>query len=186
MKTIFIVIILSLYYTIISSSIHYTLEEDKIYILIGSETFLINLFESPITKELISLLPLKTKLLEENDSEKILPLSVKIETETFFLSEKFSNNGKIGDLFLYKGKNLVFITETKTFEENNGDYIKMGYTKEIGEIINLMEKNKNKTFLLWNTLNYAEYKGKIKPYAYYSSLMNYSWKILTFFCFLFL
>ena len=72
------IISLTLFYTI-TASIQYTLEEDKIYILIGEETFLINLIKNSITKELISLLPLKTKFFEENEGKKFLPLSVQIE-----------------------------------------------------------------------------------------------------------
>ena len=75
MNTFNIIILLALFY-IITSSIQYTLEENKIYILIGEEIFLINLIENSITKELISLLPLKTKFFEEKEEEKYFPLSV--------------------------------------------------------------------------------------------------------------
>ena len=180
------IISLTLFYTI-TASIQYTLEEDKIYILIGEETFLINLIKNSITKELISLLPLKTKFFEENEGKKFLPLSVQIETETYIALEDFSNKANIGDLFLFKGKKLILFNEQRELVNNNGDYIKIGYAKQPDDIICSMNKNKNKTFLLWNTLNYADHKGKIKPYAYYNSIMNYfTWKALTFFCFLFL
>ena len=183
MNSVFLIISLALYSALFSLSIQITLEEDKMYISIGSEAFLINLFESIVTQELISLLPQKTKFQEEN-GKIILPLNVKIETENYFSGEKFSNKANIGDLFLSKGKEIILITEPKKFWENNSDYIKIGHTNQIGELISSMEKNRNKKFSLMNTLNYAEHKGKIKPYAY--SLMHYSWKILTFFCFLFL
>lgn len=186
MNTFNIIILLALFY-IITSSIQYTLEENKIYILIGEEIFLINLIENSITKELISLLPLKTKFFEEKKEEKFFPLSVEIETENYLSLERFSNKANIGDLFLFKGKKLILFSEQKDLLNNNGDYIKIGSTKQPDEIISSINKNRNKTFLLWNTLNYADHKGKIKPYAYYSSIMNYfTWKALTFFCFLFL
>ena len=187
MKSVFTIFSLFLYSTLFSLSIQNILEEDKIYISIGSEEFLINLFESSVTEELISLLPQKTKLEEEENNQKILSLKVKIETDNFVSSEKLSNEANKankGDLFLYKGTKIVLITEPKVFGENKQDVIKIGHTTQINEIIGAMEKNRSKTFYLWNTLNYAEHKGKIKPYA--SSLMNCSLKVLTFFCFLFL
>ena len=78
MNSVFLIISLALYSTLFSLPIQYTLEEDKMYISIGSEAFLINLFESIVTQELISLLPQKTKFQEEN-GKIILPLNVKIE-----------------------------------------------------------------------------------------------------------
>ena len=134
MNSVFLIISLALYSTLFSLPIQYTLEEDKMYISIGSEAFLINLFESIVTQELISLLPQKTKFKEEN-GKIILPLNVKIETENYFSGEKFSNKANIGDLFLYKGKEIILITEPKKFWEINSDYIKIGHTNQIGELI---------------------------------------------------
>ena len=188
MNTFYLIISLTLYYTIFSS-IQYSLEEDKIYILIGEEAFLVNLIENSITNELISLLPLKTKLLEENNSKINLPLSVEIEAETF---PKNNNNNSIikadmGDLFLVKGqRKLVLFNQSKTFINNNDEYFKIGNIEHSNKIINYIPKNRNKSCVLLNTLNYADHKGKIKPYTY-NSLMNFfTWKIFTFFCFLFL
>ena len=64
MNSLYIIIFLILYYTILTISVEHSLEEDKIYILIGEEIFLVNLNENLITKELISLLPLKANILE--------------------------------------------------------------------------------------------------------------------------
>ena len=185
MNTFYLIISLSLYYTIICT-IQYSLEEDKIFILIGEEAFLINLIKNSITKELISLLPLKTKLLVENESEINLTLSIEIETETFPNNNNDIIKANMGDLFLVKGqKKLIIFNESKTFINNNGEYFKIGNTDQSNKIIKFIPKNRNKSSTLLNTLNYADHKGKIKPYTY--TLMNYiTWKIFTFFCFLFL
>ena len=53
MNSVFLIISLALYSALFSLSIQITLEEDKMYISIGSEAFLINLFESIVTQELI-------------------------------------------------------------------------------------------------------------------------------------
>ena len=187
MNTFYLIISLTLYYTIVSS-IQYSLEEDKIYILIREETFLVNLIENSITQELINLLPLKTKLFEENDSQINLPLSIEIETESFpYDNDNYMTKANIGDLFLVKRqKKLVLFNESKTFINNNGEYFKIGNIEHSNKIFNFIPNNKNKRCMLLNTLNYADHKGKIKPYTY-NTLMNYfTWKIFTFFCFLFL
>ena len=185
MNTIYLIISLTLYCAVVSS-IQYSLEEDKIYIQIGEETFLINLIESSITQELINLLPLKTILFEENDSEIHLPLSIEIETEAF-PNNNYITKANMGDLFLIKGqKKLVLFNESRTFTNNNGEYFKIGNTEYSNKIFNFIPKKKNKRCILLNTLNYADHKGKIKPYTY-NTLMNiFTWKIFTFFCFLFL
>jgi len=184
MNIIYLIISLTLYCTIIST-IQYSLEEDKIYILMGEEAFLINLMKNSITQELISSLPLKAKLMVENDSEINLLLSVEIETG-IFPNDNDIIKANMGDLFLVKGKKeLVIFNESKTFI-NNGEYFKIGNTEHSNKILNFTTKNRNKSCHLLNTLNYADHKGKIKPYTY-NTLMNYfTWKIFTFFCFLFL
>ena len=185
MNTFYIILSLTLYYAIVSS-IQYSLEEDKIYILIGEETFLINLIKNSITKELISLMPIKTKLVEKNDSEINLPLSVEIETDSIHHNNDIIK-ANIGDLFLVKGqKKLVLFNEYKTFINNNDEFFKIGNSEHTNKIVNFIAKNRSKSCTLLNTLNYADVKGKIKPYTY-NTLMNYfTWKIFTFFCFLFL
>ena len=183
MNTLHLLISLTLYYTIVST-IQYSLEEDKLYILIGEEAFLVNLMKNSITQELINLLPSKAKLLVENDSEINLLLSVEIEAGIPNDNDIIKAN--IGDLFLVKGKKeLVIFNESKTFI-NNGEYFKIGNTEHSNKILNFIPKFRNKSCNLLNTLNYADHKGKIKPYTY-NTLMNYfTWKIFTFFCFLFL
>ena len=42
------------------------LKDDKMYILIGEDIFPINLISSPINTDLISILPLKTKLIQQD------------------------------------------------------------------------------------------------------------------------
>ena len=184
MNSLYIIIFLILYYTILTISVEHSLEEDKIYILIGEEIFLVNLNENLITKELISLLPLKANILEENKSTQNFKLSAKIEMKNLFIPTNIPCN--IGDLFLYKGNELVLFNENTNILNNDGEFIKIGFIKQSNEFFQSIKKYKKKTILVWNTLNYADYKGKIKPYGY-NNIMNYfTWKIFTFFCFLLL
>ena len=65
---------------------------------------------------------------------------------------------------------------------HTGDYIKIGNTKESESLFNSLTKSKR--ILLWNTLNYDNHRGKVKPYGYFSIMNYFTWKIFTFFCFL--
>ena len=79
---------------------------------------------------------------------------------------------------------IIFYESTKIINKN-GDYLKIGFLKETEEFLNLIKINKS--IFLWNTLNYENDKGKVKPYGYYTSIMNYlTWKVFTFFLFLLL
>mgnify|MGYP006873171177 CR=1 FL=1 len=158
------------------------LKEDKMYILIGEEIFQVNLLQSPITLDLISILPLKMKLIQEDFSRINLKLKMQIET-TLFPSMEPSIKCLKGDMLLYQGKELVIIKEPTTLENDKGDYIKIGNCENSEGFSNKIEKNK--TILLWNSLNYENNEGKVKPYGNYNSILNYfTWKIFTFFCFL--
>ena len=157
------------------------LEKDKMYILLEEEIFLISLLENDITKELISVLPLKSKLIEENSQTIIIPLSIKFDTLVSLKQASFEVDR--GDLFLFNGEKLVLYKEPTSLNNLNFEYIKIGYIKEIESLLKLFKKNKS--VYLWNSLNYINQKEKVKPYAYYNSLMNYfTWKVFTFFCFL--
>ena len=185
MNLISLFITLSLYYVVVTIAFQPSLEEDKIFIILGKETFLVRLIKNQMTKELISVLPLKTNLLEEKQSSRNLPLSVKIGTENYASLQIPYTEGNKGDLYLYKGKDLILFNETATIS-NNGEYVKLGIIDQVDELFDVMKKYKN-NILLWNTLDYAIHKGKINPNTYYISLMNFfTWKVLTFFCFLFL
>ena len=186
MKAISFFITFTLYYAVVTTSIQQSLEEDKIFIIIGKDTFLVRLIENQITKELISVLPLKTYLLEEKQSSKHLPLTIKIETENYDSIKLPSIEVYKGDLYLYKEKELVLFNETTTINNNNGEYVKLGFIEQVDVLFDVMKKYK-KNILLWNTLDYANHKGKINPSTYYISIMNYfTLKVLTLFCFLFL
>ena len=179
MNVFFIMISLLFFKFIISSELYDSLEEDKIYFFVNDETFLINLIPNSLTKELISVLPLKTMIIEENKSSKILSLSVEINDLNENNLEKEAN---IGDLFLFNGKQLILFNEESTLEDR-GEYIKIGFLEEPNKFFNYIEKTNKKSILIWNTLNYSDFKGKIKP----TSIMNYlTLKVLTFFLFLLL
>lgn len=158
------------------------LKEDKMYILIGEEIFPVNLIQSPITLDLISILPLKMKLIQEDFDRINLKLKMQIET-TLIPSIESSIKCLKGDILLYQGKELVIINKSTILENDKGDYIKIGNCENCDELSNKIEKNK--TILLWNSLNYENHEGKVKPYGNYNSVLNYfTWKIFTFFCFL--
>ena len=171
-------------FSIVSAvSIENSLRQDIMYILIGEEIFPINLVQSPINMELISILPLKTKVIQEDYSKINMRLNAQIETANLVPTLNTSIDGKKGDLFLYQGKELILLNASSTIINDAGDYVKIGSYKNSEELMNKIERNK--TILLWNTLNYENHEGKVRPYGNYNSVLNYfTWKIFTFFCFL--
>ena len=119
------------------------LKEDKMYILIGEEIFPVNLIQSPITLDLISILPLKMKLIQEDFTRINLKLKMQIET-TLIPSIESSIKCLKGDILLYQGKELVIINKSTILENDKGDYIKIGNCENCDELSNKIEKNKNK------------------------------------------
>ena len=185
MKTILFILSFSLFLGINLISLNSKIETDKLYIFIGEETFLFNLNESPITQELINVLPMKIKLIEENLTSKRISLAYQIDSSTSVLSTNSSIEAIKGDLLLYKGKELILINESTKIDMKNGEISRIGHSEEIGNLYSSITKNKS--ILLWNTLNYENYIEKVKPYGFYTSIMNYfTWKVFTFFCFLLL
>ena len=125
---------------------------------------------------------LKMKLIQEDFTRINLKLKMQIET-TLIPSIESSIKCLKGDILLYQGKELVIINKSTILENDKGDYIKIGNCENCDELSNKIEKNK--TILLWNSLNYENNEGKVKPYGNYNSVLNYfTWKIFTFFCFL--
>ena len=176
---------------VFSISIKNSFDSDKMYIFFEEKIFEINLIESDITNELISILPLKTKLIEENTSMLnhgySIPLWEDIEVSNFILEQEYNKYIKVtkGDLILFKRKELILVNEENSFFDENKEYIKIGRLNNIDEFLTSVKKD-NKIFL-WNTLNYQNQKEKVKPNVYYTSIMNYlTWKIFTVFCFIFL
>ena len=166
-----------------SVSLENLLKEDILFILIEEETFPINLIESPITKELISILPLKIRQTQKDSTKIKMPLRANLETIDLFSSSNSTNKGDKGDVFLYKGKEIIILNEFTNLSGDKEEYIKIGTCKNTEELSNKITKNKS--IFLWNTLNYENHKGKVRPHAKYNSIMNYfTWKIFTFFCFL--
>ena len=165
-------------------SVDNSLSESVIYIRLGEEMFLINLYDNPIRKEIISLMPLKSIPVEKQDF-KYLPLSLEIEEDSSMLNQDPIIKAEIGDIFLFQRKELIIVNRNTEFENFNGEYIKLGKTEYINELYDSMKHNK--PVYLWNSFNYANYNEKIKPHEYYMSIMNFiTWKILTVICFLFL
>jgi hypothetical protein len=175
--------LLSLFYFINSKAFNQILDIDKMYILIGEKTFLVNLLENAITQELISILPLKTRLIGNNSLTKNLELTTTIETTSLLQEHSQIIEAKKGDLILFKGKELILFNDYSQINNHDGYYNKIGSIEQIEEINNAFADKKK--ILLWNSLNYENHEGKIKPYALYNSLMNYfTWKLFTFACFL--
>jgi len=158
------------------------LDYEKMYIIIGEKNFLINLIENEVTKEIINILPLKTKIKEESLGAKHILFKTHMDSVDLISQKDTLIKANKGDLMLFKGKELILFNETSKLS-NNEDYIKIGNSEEAEELINCMKENR--TIYLWNSLNYNSQEGKVKPYGYYSSLFNYfTWKIFTFICFL--
>ena len=189
MKIIYILSLIILR-AVFSISIKSSLDSDKMYIFYEEKIFKINLVESDVTNELISILPLKTKLIEENISinnihKYSIPLWADIEVSNFIVEHNKYLKVSKGDIILYKRKNLILFDEENFFFDENKDYIKIGKMENAEEFLKVIKKD-NKIFL-WNTLNYQNQKEKVKPNVYYTSIMNYlTWKIFTVFCFIFL
>ena len=174
-----------------SISVKNSLDSDKMYIFFEEKIFKINLIESDITNELISILPLKTKLIEDdinlNNHKYSIPLLEDIEVSNLIIEQEYNKNIKVtkGDIILYKRRHLILFDEEESFFDENNDYIKIGKMDNVDEFLSTI-KNESKIFL-WNTLNYQNQKEKVKPNVYYTSIMNYlTWKIFTVFCFIFL
>ena len=119
------------------------LDKDKMYILIGEEIFMVNLTENEITKELISVLPLKSKLIKENSYSIHIPLSVRMDTEIQYSMENLPLKTNKGDLFLFKGKELILFNEFINLNDMNKDYIKIGNVVEAEGILKYSDKNNN-------------------------------------------
>ena len=172
-----------LFSVVAAATFENSLKDDKMYILIGEDIFPINLISSPINTDLISILPLKTKLIQQDTVKAHLQLKVQIDTALSIPDLTSSINCIKGDVLLYQGAQLVIIKESTTINNESGDYIKLGNCPRSEELMNNIEATKS--ILLWNSLNYENHEGKVKPYGNYNSIMNYfTWKIFTFFCFL--
>jgi hypothetical protein len=178
---------------IISYGIKNSLDSDKMYIFLEEKekTFEINLIENDITNELISILPLKTKLVEDtlkiNNHKYNIPLREDIEVSNFILDQDKNEYIRVtkGDLVLYKKRELILFDENDYFLDENKEYIKIGKLNDVNEFLNFIQKDKK--IFLWNALNYQNQKEKVKPNVYYTSILYYlTWKILTLFCFIFL
>ena len=167
-----------------SKSLSKILDNDKMYIIIEEKIFPINLIENAITKEIISILPLKTKIIEEKSSiNKYMQFKAHMETIDLIEVKDIPIKANKGDLMLIKGKELILFNEASNIINDNGDYIKIGNTDNCDDLMNSLKRNK--TIFLWNSLNYENHEGKVKPYGYYANLYNYiTWKIFTFVCFL--
>ena len=160
-------------------------KQDKLYLLLGHNTFSVNLEYNPVSMELINILPMKLKkeAVTENKNLTYIPLTTKIDS--FNSIESNFNEISEGDLMIYNGTFLVLCNKNQTIENNNNDYIKIGKMGKINDFFDEFKSQKN--IMLWNSLNYDNHKGQVVPYDYYIRIINFlTWKSLTFVCFLFI
>ena len=178
---------LSLIYSLSLSS--KSKRQDKLYFLLGHNTFETNLDFNPISIELLNILPMKMNLnLEKNGEIKItnqslkyIPLTSKIESAKNV--ETVIDKVNKGDVMIYNGTNLVLCNEDQVIENNNNYYVKIGNISDMDKLFESFKSQKK--MILWNRVNYDNHKGQVVTYDYYMRLINYlTWKSLTFVCFL--
>jgi hypothetical protein len=186
MKPYQVIFIFEFLYLITSKTATNTLDTDKIYLAVGRDIFPVNLIQNEITEELITILPLKTKILNGTTNENSRHISLRTQIDISIPLISSSINAQRGDLILYKGQELILLNEPHLFNNiNDNDYIKIGEIDNADKLFNNISMNKS--ILMWNSLNYENQKEKVKPYGYYTSLMNFfTWKIFTFICFILL
>lgn len=183
----FFIFNLSLIYSLSLSS--KSKRQDKLYFLLGHNTFETNLDFNPISIELLNILPMKMNLnLEKNGEIKItnqslkyIPLTSKIESAKNV--ETVIDKVNKGDVMIYNGTNLVLCNEDQVIENNNNYYVKIGNISDMDKLFESFKSQKK--MILWNRVNYDNHKGQVVTYDYYMRLINYlTWKSLTFVCFL--
>ena len=163
--------------------------ESILYIRLGEEMFSVNLYDSPIRRELISLLPLQSNPI--NKKEFIhFPLTLEIEEDIEIEIENSAVGGNSvielekGDVVLFQKKELIVINK-KIILDNNNEYIKLGKTEFTDELYNAIKFNK--PVYLWNSFDYINYNENIKPHEHYINIMNFiTYKIVTVICYLYL
>ena len=184
MNSIFISIFLYLCSLTFIVSIDNSLNETAVHIRLGEEIFSITLNENPLGIELVYLLPLKSIPTEKNKFI-YLPLSLEVENENTFWSEQNSEiEADGGDIVIFQRKELIIVNRKITFDNTNGEYIKIGKTESTNELYDKIKFNK--PVYLWNSFNYKNYNENIKPHEHYTLIMYYiTLKIVTVMCFLF-
>ena len=110
----------------------------------GEKTFLVNLRENDITQELISVMPLKTKLIGEKSLTTKLELSTKIEITNMLFEQNEIIEGKRGDIMLFKGKELIISNDYLKINNHDGNYIKIGSIEQKEEFNNTVLDKKKK------------------------------------------
>ena len=152
--------------------------------------FSVNLYDSPIRRELISLLPLKSNPINKNEFIH-LPLSLEIEEDIEIENEDsvVGSNSVIeaekGDIILFQKKELIVINKKIIVDNNNNEYIKLGKTDFADDLYSAIKFNK--PVYLWNSFDYINYNENIKPHEHYINIMNFiTYKILTVICYLYL
>ena len=186
MKAYRVIFLFSFLILIASKTVSNILDTEKIYLAVGRDIFPVNLIQNEITEELITILPLKTKISNGTANEYSRHISLKTQIDISIPIISGSINAQRGDIILYKGQELIILNEPALLNNiNDNDYIKIGETDNADKLFNNISMNKS--ILIWNSLNYENQMEKVKPYGYYTSLMNFfTWKIFTFICFILL
>ena len=79
MKAYQVIFIFAFLYLIKSKTVTNTLDTDKIYLAVGRDIFPVNLLQNEITEELITILPLKTKISNGTTNEYSRHISLKTQ-----------------------------------------------------------------------------------------------------------
>ena len=190
MNSFFILIFLYLCYLSQSNTNDNPFNESILYIRLGEEMFSVNLYDSPIRRELISILPLRVNPLKKNEFIYLMLRSeIRIEKEFEANGQNSIIEAEKGDIILYKKKELIIINQNIILDNNNNEYIKLGKTENTEDLYNSINFNNfnKQSIYLWNSFNYENFKENIKPHEHYNNVMNYiTYKIVTLICYLYL
>ena len=144
MKEYQIIFIFSFLYLITSKTVANTLDTDKIYIAVGRDIFPVNLLQNEITEELVTILPLKTKISNGTTNENSRHISLKTQIDISMPIISNSINAERGDIILYKGQELIILNEPALLNNiNDNDYIKIGEIDNSDKLFDNISMNKS-------------------------------------------
>ena len=156
------------------------LDQNQIFLTIGSKTITATLDSNKAVNNLKTVFPLRVKMYDYASLAKGYNFSSsfrKIRKE-----DENMENLQIGDIILYDHKHLMIFYQNF---KNVDKYIKVGH---IDSVEGLKEKlGENDIEILWSLCDPQKDDCKVPLNNYYSSLIHYlTWKVFSFVCFLLL